>query len=125
MNSASHGILLPDSCSGLISVDFSGSNVVTRTLQGPVARFRKEALIVGLLAGIGSGLTMAVIANTNTVTGAFAGFKTSLFNTGIFSSLYIAVIALAINLAVSIIGTAAISMKASPIQKVPATVRPA
>src|SRR5437588_4415932 len=31
-----HGILLPDSCSGLISGDFSGSNVVTRTLQGTV-----------------------------------------------------------------------------------------
>jgi len=66
-----------------------------------------------------------VIANTNTVTGAFAGFKTSLFNTGIFSSLYIAVIALAINLAVSIIGSAAIPRKTSSPQKVPATVRTA
>ncbi|TMI05906.1 hypothetical protein E6H34_11635 [Candidatus Bathyarchaeota archaeon] len=85
--------------------------------------FRKEALIVGLLAGIGSGLTMAVIANT--ANGAFAGFKFSLFNTGIFGSLYIAVIALAINLAVSIVGTAAIPRKASSLKKVPATVRTA
>jgi len=82
--------------------------------------FRKEALIVGLLAGIGSGLTMAVIANT-----ANPGFTTSLFNTGIFGSLYIAVIALAINLAVSIIGSAAIPRKASSLKKVPATVRTA
>jgi len=82
--------------------------------------FRKEALIVGLLAGIGSGLTMAVIANT-----ANPGFTTSLFNTGIFGSLYIAMIALAINLAVSIIGSAAIPRKASSLKKVPATVRTA
>src|SRR5437870_10821544 len=82
---------------------------------------RKEALIVGLLAGIGSGLTMAVIANT--ANGVFAGFTTSLFNTGIFSSLYIAVIALAINLAVSIVGSAVIPRKAFPVGKVPATVR--
>ncbi len=80
--------------------------------------FRKEALIVGLLAGIGSGLTMAVIANL-----ANGAFTTSLFNTGIFSSLYIAVIALGVNLVVSIVGTAAISRKASSLQKVPATVR--
>src|SRR2546427_5413675 len=69
--------------------------------------------------------TMAVIANTNTVTGAFAGFKTSLFNTGIFSSLYIAVIALAVNLVVSIVGSAAIPRKASSLQKIQATVRTA
>jgi len=75
--------------------------------------FRKEALIVGLLAGIGSGLTMAVIANA-----ANGAFTTSLFNTGIFSSLYIAVIALAVNLVVSIVGSAAIPRKASSLQKV-------
>src|SRR5437870_653959 len=75
--------------------------------------FRKEALIVGLLAGIGSGLTMAVIANA-----ANGAFTTPLFNTGIFSSLYIAVIALAVNLVVSIVGSAAIPRKASSLQKV-------
>src|SRR5207253_3111354 len=78
--------------------------------------FRKQALIVGLLAGIGSGLTMAVIANT--ANGVFPGFTTSLFNTGIFSSLYIAVIALAVNLVVSIVGSAAIPRTASSLQKV-------
>src|SRR6266566_3759246 len=82
--------------------------------------FRKEALIVGLLAGIGSGLTMAVIANA-----ANGAFTTSLFNTGIFSSLYIAVIALAVNLVVSIVGSAAIPRKSSSLQKVRATVRTA
>src|SRR5207302_4506716 len=69
--------------------------------------FRKEALIVGLLAGIGSGLFLAVIADTTN--GAFAGCTPSLYNTGVFSSLYIAVIALAINLAVSIVGSSASS----------------
>jgi len=81
--------------------------------------FRKEALIVGLLAGIGSGLFMATIANTTN--GAFAGFTTSLYNTGVFSSLYIAVIALAVNLAVSIVGSAVIPRKASAVRNVPAT----
>ncbi len=85
--------------------------------------FRKEALIVGLLAGIGSGLFMAVIANT--VNGAFAGFTTSLFNTGVFSSLYIAVIALAVNLVISIVGSAVIPRKARPLQQVAQTVKTA
>ena len=85
--------------------------------------FRKEALIVGLLAGIGSGLTMAVIANA--ANGVFAGFTTSLFNAGIFGSLYIAVIALAVNLVVSIVGSAAIPRKASSLEKVQATARAA
>ena len=66
---------------------------------------------------------MAVIANT--ANGVFAGFTTSLYNTGIFSSLYIAVIALATNLAVSIVGSAVIPRKAFPAEKVPATVRTA
>ncbi len=85
--------------------------------------FRKEALIVGLLAGIGSGLFMAVIANT--VNGAFAGFTTSLFNTGVFSSLYIAVIALAVNLVISIVGSAVIPRKARPLQQIAQTVKTA
>ena len=78
---------------------------------------------MGLLAGIGSGLFMAVIANT--VNGAFAGFTTSLFNTGIFSSLYIAVIALAVNLVISIVGSAVIPRKPLVVQEASQSVRTA
>lgn len=53
--------------------------------------FRKEGLIVGLLVGVFAGLFMALEANS------FGVLKTSLFSTP-FGSLYIAVIALAINL---------------------------
>jgi SSS family solute:Na+ symporter len=81
--------------------------------------FRKEALIVGLLAGIGSGLYMAVVVNT--VNGSFGGFKMSLFNPGVFGALYIAVIALAVNLAVSIIGSLVIPRKMPGASKIPAT----
>lgn len=57
--------------------------------------FRKEALIVGLLGGIASGIFMALEANN------FGALTTSLFSTP-FGSLYIAVIALALNLILTV-----------------------
>ncbi len=58
--------------------------------------FRREGLIAGLLVGIFAGLFMALEANS------YGPLKTSLFSTP-FGSLYIAVIALALNLGVAAI----------------------
>ncbi|MDG6999706.1 MAG: sodium:solute symporter [Nitrososphaerota archaeon] len=58
--------------------------------------FKKEALILGLLGGIVSGIYMAIEANMK-----FGALKTSLFSTT-FGSLYIAIIAVGINLLITI-----------------------
>jgi SSS family solute:Na+ symporter len=69
---------------------------------------RKTPLIIGLLVGIGAGIYMTESANN------FDAITTSLFNTP-FGTLYIAVIALAINLAISF-GGSYISNKVSIFQ---------
>jgi SSS family solute:Na+ symporter len=70
-----------------------------------IKTLRKTPLIIGLLVGIGAGIYMTESANN------FGALTTSLFNTP-FGTLYIAVIALAINLAISF-GGSYISNKAS------------
>lgn len=67
--------------------------------------FKKEALIAGLLLGLFSGVYMAFEANV--VKGQFTGFNSSLFHTAL-GSLYIGVLALAINLAVTLVLSAVI-----------------
>lgn len=68
--------------------------------------FRREGLIAGLLVGIFSGLYMAVEANS------YGALKTSLFASP-FGSLYIAVIALSLNLVVAGVISAAYSPKSA------------
>lgn len=63
-----------------------------------VKALRKTPLIIGLLVGIGTGIYMTESANN------FGALTTSLFNTP-FGTLYIAVIALALNLAISFGGS--------------------
>jgi SSS family solute:Na+ symporter len=63
-----------------------------------IKTLRKTPLIIGLLVGIGAGVYMTESANN------FGALTTSLFNTP-FGTLYIAVIALAINLAISFGGS--------------------
>ena len=72
--------------------------------------FRKEALILGLLGGIFSGIFMAIEANLS-----FGALKTSLFHTT-FGSLYIAVIALGLNLLITVVLSAVIPRKAIQVQ---------
>jgi SSS family solute:Na+ symporter len=73
--------------------------------------FRKEALIAGLVVGIFSGLYMALLANH------FGPLSTSLYQ-----GLYIAVIALGINLVISIVGSAVLPRRAVQWQKIPAEI---
>ena len=63
-----------------------------------VKALKKTPLIIGLLVGIGTGIYMTESANN------FGALTTSLFNTP-FGVLYIAVIALALNLAISFGGS--------------------
>jgi SSS family solute:Na+ symporter len=67
---------------------------------------RKEPLIAGLLVGIASGIYMVESANN------FGPLSSSLFHTA-FGSLYVAVIALAINLVISFVGSAILNRKKS------------
>lgn len=70
--------------------------------------FKKEALIIGLLVGLFSGVYMALLANN------FGPLNTSLYH-----GLYIAVIALALNLLVTIVLSAVIpKMRVMPTQPV-------
>jgi SSS family solute:Na+ symporter len=69
--------------------------------------FKKEGLIVGLLAGLFSGVYLALSANN------YGALTTSLFSTP-FGSLYIAVIALALNLVLAIVISAAVPRRTSP-----------
>jgi SSS family solute:Na+ symporter len=65
---------------------------------------RKTPLIIGLIAGISSGIFMVEMANS------FGQLTSSLFKT-MFGPIYIAVIALAINLAISFVGSAILQMR--------------
>ena len=70
--------------------------------------FKKEGLIVGLLAGLASGIYMALAANKYG-TSAYSGLSTSLYSLYTnFPVLYIAVIALALNLVIAAAISAAI-----------------
>ncbi|MGI0078532.1 MAG: sodium:solute symporter family protein [Nitrososphaerales archaeon] len=74
--------------------------------------FKKEALIVGLLAGIFAGVFMALEANN------FGQLKTSLFSTPL-GGLYIAVIALGLNLLITIVLSAVIPRRLGQVKPVP------
>lgn len=67
-----------------------------------IKSLRKTPLIIGLLAGIGLGIYMVEVANN------FGTLTSSLFNTT-FGPIYIAVISLAINLAISFGGSYAVN----------------
>ena len=71
--------------------------------------FKKEALIVGLLVGLFSGVYMALVANN------FGALNTSLYQ-----GLYIAVIALALNLIVTVALSAVIPRKVTTKVSIPA-----
>jgi len=73
-----------------------------------VKSLRKEPLIAGLLVGIFLGIYMVESVNN------FGPLSSSLFNTT-FGSLYIAVIALAVNLVISFVGSAILNKKYRPI----------
>ncbi len=75
-----------------------------------VKSLRKEALIAGLLAGIFSGIFM--VENTN----HFGALTSSLFNMPLFGPLYVAVVALALNLIVSFGGSSIINMRSALLQ---------
>jgi SSS family solute:Na+ symporter len=77
--------------------------------------FKKEALIVGLLAGIFAGIYMAIEANVS-----FGFLKTSLYSTPFFGSLYIAIIALGLNLLLTIVLSAVIPKRPKFVQPVAA-----
>ncbi|TLX95711.1 MAG: sodium:solute symporter [Thaumarchaeota archaeon] len=72
-----------------------------------VKSLRRVPLIVGLLVGIVSGIYMVEVANN------FGPLASSLFNT-MFGPLYIAVIALAFNLAISFGGSAILNKSRPP-----------
>jgi SSS family solute:Na+ symporter len=72
-----------------------------------VKSLRKEPLIAGLLVGIFLGVYMVESVNN------FGSLSSSLFNTT-FGSLYIAVIALAVNLVISFAGSAILNRKHHP-----------
>jgi len=69
-----------------------------------VKSLRKEPLIAGLLVGIFLGIYMVESVNN------FGPLSNSLFNTT-FGSLYIAVIALTVNLLISFAGSAILNKK--------------
>jgi len=71
---------------------------------------RKEALIAGLLVGIFSGIFMVEYTNH------FGALTSSLFSMPIFGSLYVAVVALALNLVVSFAGSFIINVKSALLQ---------
>jgi solute:Na+ symporter, SSS family len=75
-----------------------------------VKSLRKEALIAGLLVGIFSGIFMVEYTNH------FGALRSSLFNMPIFGSLYVAVVALALNLVVSFGGSSIINMRSALLQ---------
>ncbi|MBO0889027.1 sodium:solute symporter, partial [Candidatus Bathyarchaeota archaeon] len=79
--------------------------------------FRKEAAIAGLLAGVFSGVFMAVVTNIDPKTGSFVGFKSSLFNVGGYG-VYIALLALGLNLLITIGGSAVLQSRVAPLQQV-------
>ena len=76
-----------------------------------VKLLRKTPLIIGLIAGISSGIFMVEAANS------FGQLTSSLFKTT-FGPIYIAVIALAINLVISFAGSAILQMRTAKDQTV-------
>ena len=75
-----------------------------------VKSLRKETLVAGLLVGIFSGIFMVEYTNH------FGALTSSLFNIPIFGSLYVAVVALALNLVVSIGGSCIINIRSALVQ---------
>jgi len=75
-----------------------------------VKSLRKEPLIAGLLVGVFSGIFMVEYTND------FGALTSSLFSMPIFGSLYIAIVALALNLAVSFAGSFIINVKSALLQ---------
>jgi solute:Na+ symporter, SSS family len=75
-----------------------------------VKSLRKEALIAGLLVGIFSGIFMVGYTNH------FGALTSSLFNMPIFGSLYVAVVALALNLVISFGGSSIINVRSALLQ---------
>jgi solute:Na+ symporter, SSS family len=92
-----------------ISLQLLGGILITQILPAVffglyVKTLRKTPLIIGLLVGIGTGIYMTEAANN------FGSLTASLFNTP-FGSLYIAVIALGLNLTISFGGSFIINRK--------------
>jgi SSS family solute:Na+ symporter len=92
-----------------ISLQLLGGILIVQILPavflGLYVKFlRKTPLIIGLIAGISSGILMVEMANS------FGQLTSSLFKTA-FGPIYIAVIALAINLAISFVGSAILQMR--------------
>ncbi len=75
-----------------------------------VKSLRKEPLIAGLLVGVFSGIFMVEYTNH------FGALTSSLFSMPIFGSLYVAVVALALNLVVSFAGSFIINVKSALVQ---------
>jgi SSS family solute:Na+ symporter len=83
--------------------------------------FKREALILGMLAGIFSGLYLVLVAN-GFGTPSFTGLNSSLYSTPI-GSLYVSVLALGLNLLITVLLSAVIPRRPSLPQKqaIPAT----
>ena len=95
-----------------ISLQLLGGILITQTLPAVffglyVKSLRKEPLIAGLLVGIFSGILMVEYTNH------FGALTSSLFNIPIFGSLYVAVVALVMNLVVSFGGSFIMNKKRS------------
>jgi len=93
-----------------ISLQLLGGILITQILPAVffglyIKSLRKEALIAGLLVGIFSGIFMLGYTNH------FGALVSSLFNIPIFGSLYIAVVALSFNLAISFGGSTIMNKK--------------
>jgi solute:Na+ symporter, SSS family len=98
-----------------ISLQLLGVILVVQTLPAVffslyVKSLRKEALIAGLLVGIFSGIFMVEYTNH------FRALTSSLFNMPIFGPLYVAVVALVLNLVVSLGGSFIINMRSALLQ---------
>ena len=92
-----HGFVFTIPATYAISLQLLGIILVISILPAVffglyVKSLRKEALIAGLLVGIFSGIFMVEYTNH------FGALTSSLFNIPIFGSLYVAVVALALNL---------------------------
>jgi solute:Na+ symporter, SSS family len=87
-----------------ISLQLLGGILITQILPAVffglyIKSLRKEALIAGLLVGVFSGIFLVSYTNH------FGAIMSSVFNIPIFGSLYVAVIALTINLIISFGGS--------------------
>ena len=98
-----------------ISLQFLGVILIIQILPAVffglyVKSLRKEPLIAGLLVGVFSGIFMVEYTNH------FGALTSSLFSMPIFGSLYIACVALALNLVVSFAGSFIINVKSALLQ---------